>query len=403
MTSSLRWLDTSEHDRRRALDVIDLFSVRDTRDELGLAGVRDAWADRLVPGTSTIQTRARYFLFVPWIYGRLERKSVAASAVARRARKAELDLIGAISESDEEGLPIGARAGRGLKRLPSNIYWNGLRRLRIRRFDGSLETYHRSFGRQSSWLEEQGEQTGNGAWNPHLPPPPEDFPKRAVLRLERGEAEFLRDQVLTHAPGTLFAFLVAANGYEEGTDFPWEHALQEQMPAHLRLWIWHAEAFSVAVHGAALLYNLMLAEKLGAKGQSEAGGDAWAEDYRSKLSLWAQDVEALGPAFHSWDRMEFWQLTREINPRISGSAVLFADRWIDMVQKASEVASLVDDEHARKLIERREFALKKGRSRLRHREQLERWGGAAGAQRIDYRWGITQRLVRDVQEGLGNL
>jgi len=53
MTSTFTWLDTSEHDRRRALDVADLFAVRDTVDELGLAGVRDAWADRLAPGTRT--------------------------------------------------------------------------------------------------------------------------------------------------------------------------------------------------------------------------------------------------------------------------------------------------------------------------------------------------------------
>ena len=81
MSSLLKWLDASESDRRRALDVIDLFSVRDTRDELGLGGVRDAWADRLVPGTSTIQTRARYFFFIPWVYLKLERKRVGAPDV----------------------------------------------------------------------------------------------------------------------------------------------------------------------------------------------------------------------------------------------------------------------------------------------------------------------------------
>lgn len=71
LASTFAWLDTSERDRRRALDVIDLFALRDTRDELGIAAVRDSWADRLAPGTSTIQTRDRYFLFIPWIYQRL--------------------------------------------------------------------------------------------------------------------------------------------------------------------------------------------------------------------------------------------------------------------------------------------------------------------------------------------
>ena len=36
MTSAFAWLDHSEFDRRKTLDVIDLFSEQDTRDELGI-------------------------------------------------------------------------------------------------------------------------------------------------------------------------------------------------------------------------------------------------------------------------------------------------------------------------------------------------------------------------------
>lgn len=68
MTSSFTWLDYSEQDKRKMLDVISLFSEKTTRDELGIGSVRDAFADLFFPGTSTIQTRARYFLFIPWIY-----------------------------------------------------------------------------------------------------------------------------------------------------------------------------------------------------------------------------------------------------------------------------------------------------------------------------------------------
>lgn len=44
------------------LDVTSQFGERTTRDELGIGTVRDAFADALFPGTSTIQTRAHYFL-----------------------------------------------------------------------------------------------------------------------------------------------------------------------------------------------------------------------------------------------------------------------------------------------------------------------------------------------------
>jgi hypothetical protein len=58
MMSAFVWLDYSERERRKMLDVVDLFREHDTRDELGVGSVRDAFADMLFPGTSTIMTRA---------------------------------------------------------------------------------------------------------------------------------------------------------------------------------------------------------------------------------------------------------------------------------------------------------------------------------------------------------
>src|SRR3954465_12277391 len=92
MPSTFSWLDHSEEARRRALDAIDLFRQPDTRDELGLSSVRDAFAGVFSPGTSTIQTRIRYFLLVPWLYQRVER-AWSSQPAGRRARGAELSLI----------------------------------------------------------------------------------------------------------------------------------------------------------------------------------------------------------------------------------------------------------------------------------------------------------------------
>ena len=101
MPGLLQWLDYSEHDRRKALDVIALFHEQDTRDELGLGAVRDGFADLFFPGTSTIQTRARYFLFIPWVYLDLERRGLPWHAdMAGRARAAEIRLIDALATSE---------------------------------------------------------------------------------------------------------------------------------------------------------------------------------------------------------------------------------------------------------------------------------------------------------------
>ena len=127
MTSSLTWLDYSERDRRRAFDVIDLFRETSTVDELGLASVRNSFSDLFFPGTSTVQTRACYFLLVPWTFLRLERLGVPSSEAAEKARREELNLNRRLREETDKRGVFGTRAGDALKRLPSEVYWGGWR------------------------------------------------------------------------------------------------------------------------------------------------------------------------------------------------------------------------------------------------------------------------------------
>jgi len=91
--STFAWIDHSEKQRRQILEAIDLFREKDTRDELGIAGIRDAFSDMLFPGKGALQTRARYFLFIPWMYLRFEAARVRSTEVARRGRAFEIELI----------------------------------------------------------------------------------------------------------------------------------------------------------------------------------------------------------------------------------------------------------------------------------------------------------------------
>ena len=56
------WLDFSNKDREKVLSVLKLLSVPGTLDELGIGIIRDGFANKLFPGTSTIQTRAIFFI-----------------------------------------------------------------------------------------------------------------------------------------------------------------------------------------------------------------------------------------------------------------------------------------------------------------------------------------------------
>jgi hypothetical protein len=182
MPSSFAWLDHSEEQRRQVLDVLDLFREKTTVDELGLGTIRDAFADLLFPATSAPQTRARYFLLVPWIYLRLERQRVPVTEIARRGRRAEVELIERLLASGESDGVIGRLARAALQRLPSNIYWSGLRRLGICLFPGSQDTYHHSLdqfyrGLQHAVVDSDGEVVVRPAanWDQSLVLPPMTF------------------------------------------------------------------------------------------------------------------------------------------------------------------------------------------------------------------------------------
>lgn len=155
--SSFAWLDYSERERRKMLEVVDLFKETGTRDELGIASVRDSFGDLLFPGTSTVMTRARYYLLVPWTYQRLEQKRVGSAKIADRVRREEVSLIEAIERCDDNEGNIGKYSRAALKRLPSSVYWHGLAVWGIREFPGSHTQYHRSLARHQ--IQDEGRRT----------------------------------------------------------------------------------------------------------------------------------------------------------------------------------------------------------------------------------------------------
>src|SRR5207245_468325 len=126
MPTALSWLDSSSASRRQALEVIKLFEEKGTVDEIGIGSIRDGLSDLLFPGTSVLQTRARYFLLVAAGYQHLEKNRTESAVVAKEARRLELSLIDLLLASDDSGGTIGRLAKGSLKVLPSTIYWSGL-------------------------------------------------------------------------------------------------------------------------------------------------------------------------------------------------------------------------------------------------------------------------------------
>ena len=397
--SYIAWLDHSEHERRKMLDIIDLFREKETRDELGLGGVRDAFADLLFPGTSTIQTRARYFLFIPWIYRALESKRVPSAEIATRGRREEVALIEALVASGERTGVIGIEARQNLKRLPSSVYWNGLGHWGIRRFAGPQDQYHRALDRFYR-LTGREERTDDGEpveavlrrnWDPGLPPAPTGFPTGATLQLTRGEADYLAGRIVAAHPRSLLAALVHLDQAWEACDLPWEHPQRGAFVERHREQIQHAQLFSESGHGAPLLYNLMLAE--------EALREDLATEYREWLAQWADMLHQNAEALSSWSLNRFWQIAHSGGERIGPRTQGFVTRWLALALPPGRARGIADSKAARQLIFERERALKGEQSRLTNQRALERWSGAAGTGQIDYRWGISQAILLDILKG----
>ena len=145
MQATLTWLDLTAGDRDKMRRVLDLFKEQGTLDEMGLGSLRHALSDALFPGTSSIQTRLRYVLFMPWLYRRLEDRRTGAGEVQQAARRAEVDLIGPLEQNPDNRGIIGQRARGSLVRLPSSVYWSALTRWAIFRPRQSQGWYHSRF------------------------------------------------------------------------------------------------------------------------------------------------------------------------------------------------------------------------------------------------------------------
>lgn|SRR5690606_5029018 len=97
---ALQWLDFSSSERENILTLLESQKDKSTIDELGLGLIRDAISDHFLPGLSTIQTRARYFLFVAWLLRDLERGNVQDDRLALTLRQREVSLINALLSTD---------------------------------------------------------------------------------------------------------------------------------------------------------------------------------------------------------------------------------------------------------------------------------------------------------------
>jgi hypothetical protein len=400
MSAQIAWLDSSAEEQRRVREIIQLFSKRESVDELGGRRIVVALSDALFPGTSVLHTRARYLLFIPWLVKRSAgRKDPLGSLdwFERRLIKAFLESTD-VDADRIEGL-IGRQAGPTVKQLPSTAYWTALEEWGILRIPGTaaatLERLRSSPGNDEP---DELAERADWVWHPGVGDPPSGFPDSSIaggFRLTPDEARWLQERWLATTGDTLLTHL-AANAPELSDSWaPWVEPACLDAPLPVLSILRNAERFSLAMAGARQLYQLLLLEEYQKHGFNQVDVDP--ADTRAALDVWASEVDDQRQLFDGWDPNEFWDLVIAMNQRIDPGSRKFFNLWFDRM-RAGEVTGVADDATLRLLVRNRE-GLKRGNARLGNPALLAGWqGGEAG--RVTFRWAQVHRLIADLREGL---
>ncbi|MEN4447991.1 DUF6361 family protein [Mycobacterium sp. SM3041] len=408
VSSLIAWLDASSDDQRRMREIVNLFSERESRDELGIGQVRDALSDMLWPGTSTLFTRARYFLFIPWCYRAAAEARGGIDRSTELADRNERRLIRGLVDAGEKDGVIGANVGPALKTLPSALYWGGLRvhgvvnAATTNRSDAIAAEVDRAQNIRtatSDYHDEVGQPWHGGAFHATLPPVPAGFPAEVAggFSMPQNEASWLRDLMMASSPGTMLEYALKHRPDANGA-VPWEDSVLRAAEGEPGNILEDARRFSILMNSASLIYNLLLAEAYDSEGYNRV--ESQAEVYRKRLDDWAAQPN-LADDVRSWNRDEFWRRVHTQNPGVNRRARRFIDDWLGMLGDI-DLASLADSEEVRRFIRNREREHKRSQARLENKRLLQAWLGASGSSQLVYRWTQLRPVIHDIHDGLEN-
>ena len=417
----LGWVDFSREDRELALDALDSLQEHGAVDELGIGTLRDAFSNAFFPGTSTLQTRAKYFVIVPCAVlktmtecivkpGRRWDATTALSEIRKIEHECASQMLKNLDgDEDDSGIIGRTRMGRRdwILRPPSELYWAGLRIFGISSTSESVRSW---VGHWLRFVAENGGVAGEterereegvdddagtqiAAWKSDffIPaeisvPFAEAYAAESIsIRLTAAEATFLADRI-ENAPdsrNSLLAFCLRnkiriPRMVPESDETPpiedrspffrFARSVRERVPGDMRQLLDDACRFNRLVFSARVLYNRMLEDP-------ENGAEEIWEEIAPLVPEWmAFDLNAI------FDRFSM--------PRTSSlGRFLFSLR--DAFQNRNTGM-------AETLIRRREEGIKgRSRAKLANPGKVEsgKWVGGGW---LDFRLGNAARIVEDI-------
>jgi hypothetical protein len=422
------WIDFSPEERSRTLTVLSSLSEPGSVDELGIGIVRDAMADKLFPGTSTLLTKARYFFLVPYLSRYLEEGHDNTRQDPRILRNSFRDLERACARGlrsserarghSDEGIigRVALASGKWVARGPGEIYWASLRALGFMR-QGAPDSYQAQFAyladarmrdRQYRNVSAEGDE-GDGLsddklalgsmWN--LPRESygdwrkawEKWDSEASIALTHEEAVFLRNRIVASRPDSLYALILTdeelrrialASIYGEGGTSG-DSSLHEflshglarmrDLSPELARSCAIADGFSELVFGCRIAYNMQLS------GLEESGANEW-EGFTPRAAEVAHGVD-------------LDDVGRELNLSWHpGFQTLRA-----FLLRSAACMESGDLDGLKEQVRRREAAIKGTRRKIGAKNSGDfAW---RGGHRLPYRFANAMAIVREIEEAGG--
>ena len=378
------WIDFSKKERGDVTTILRLLGTPSALDEIGIGTIRDGFSDLLFPGLSTQQTRAKYFVLIPYLFSMAEKQSfVRRGDVGVWIHHQEDALVKTLVKNSGNG-ELGIIGTRNLKqrkplvRKPSDIYWTGLHATSILRWpDLSFEDvcsilYARQQDKKGIHLKAESDDSGsddmdaaNGEQVLFTPfKAGYDLFSSASIDLTYPEAIYLKERFLNseRTKGSLMAYLIK---HPDAVCDQFEEVDTWTMPRELAAITDLAKDFSGFIYGAHLLYNVIFSDD--------------------------QDKDIIRD-FEAWKEEEYRAIDLDSVIGVTGcsaSAGAFIHQFDSYISKG-------DISSARECIIQREKIMKRDRAKLGHPDQYQ----PVHTYRLDYRYSVGMRMISDIFSGL---
>lgn len=404
--AQIGWVDFSPKDRERVGSILDMLKPEGQIDELGIGTIRDALANQMFPGISTIQTKAKYFFIICYIlqdFLRLPVKDRKKKSPVEYLREQEFEIMWYLAEKYEYQLGTGVigitkKRPEIIVRRPSAIYWNGLNTFGCLNSRGLSATAFLSQANKANQetliqtIEEDGSGDDADAdfdnfFNIKTPVPDLHWKTDLDLNLNEEEASFLQSALKDQKGSVLSAVMQEVEVQEKFfscdsfADFAKSAVTLPIGTSKHTLVLAHD--FGMLIEGAHIAYNQELQKQFFHTDPFERDWEDWFEQFRQSML-----------DFSNFDPENLFLYAKTARPQ---TAQFIRDWW----QLTS--SGKINEKAKSALIRNQESFAKQKKARLKYSQNTDvEEGHRIGLGLLNYRYSNAKTIVEDIITGLEN-